>query len=92
MDDDRSRMLTKVEFVDGLRGNGYSMLTQKQMNELFDQFDQDGSGQISYDEFLDALRVGGPLIILLSFTKWKYTCCLCGADLLSFLPFSSNNH
>ena len=55
MDDNGDKHLDKYEFQWGLRENGH-VLNPKQMDELFNFFDENGDGRISYDEFLKALR------------------------------------
>jgi Ca2+-binding EF-hand superfamily protein len=56
IDDDFSRYLSFKEFHDGLINHNVIM-TSDEITQLFKEFDQDGSGQISYDEFLMQLRV-----------------------------------
>ena len=55
-DDDRSNRLSVEEFAKGIHDYG-TVLTQQELRELFDFLDSDGSGNISFDEFLVALRV-----------------------------------
>lgn len=56
-DDNGSRMLDREELKNGLREYGLNMSKDEQ-DQLFTCFDKDGSGSISFDEFLLALRVG----------------------------------
>ena len=56
IDDNRSRTLDREELANGLQEFGVSM-SRTQANQLFDELDTDGSGLISFDEFLQALRV-----------------------------------
>jgi Ca2+-binding EF-hand superfamily protein len=55
MDDNRDRHLDKYEFQWGLRENGHE-LSPKEMDELFDFFDENKDGRVSYNEFLKAIR------------------------------------
>lgn len=56
MDDNQNRSLDLKEFLKGL--NDYGLLMEKEeVASLFQHFDRDGSGSISFDEFLVALRV-----------------------------------
>lgn len=55
-DDNGSRMLDRDELKNGLQEYGISMSKDEQ-DQLFAHFDKDGSGSISFDEFLLALRV-----------------------------------
>uniref|UniRef100_A0A8C7Z8F1 Calcyphosine-like b n=1 Tax=Oryzias sinensis TaxID=183150 RepID=A0A8C7Z8F1_9TELE len=55
MDDNQNRSLDLKEFLKGL--NDYGLLMEKEeAAALFQHFDRDGSGTISFDEFLIALR------------------------------------
>jgi Ca2+-binding EF-hand superfamily protein len=56
MDDDGSRSLDRRELADGLKDFGVSM-SSASIDELFAFLDKDKSGKISFDEFLQALRV-----------------------------------
>ncbi len=56
VDDDSSRSLTFKEFHDGLINHNV-VLTSDEISQIFKDFDKDGSGLISYDEFLIYLRV-----------------------------------
>lgn len=49
-------MLDREELKNGLQEYGLSMSKDEQ-DQLFTHFDKDGSGSISFDEFLLALRV-----------------------------------
>ena len=55
MDDDGSRFLDRNEFKNALHDMNV-LLSDAQVTELFDFFDQDGSNTISYDEFIVGLR------------------------------------
>lgn len=58
MDDDNSKSLNKYEF--GKAMNDFMLgFNQGQVNTLFDYFDVDSSGTVSYDEFLRSIR--GPM-------------------------------
>lgn len=54
-DDDRSGALNKEEFKKAMHDFRIG-LDQKQVALAFDVFDRDGSGEISYDEFLRSIR------------------------------------
>jgi Ca2+-binding EF-hand superfamily protein len=58
MDDDNSKSLNKYEFNKALKDYmlGFS---DSECGQLFDYFDVDSSGTISYDEFIRAVR--GPM-------------------------------
>jgi len=58
MDDDNSKSLCKSEFNKAMADFALGFTTQ-QTSALFDYFDVDKSGNISYDEFLRAIR--GPM-------------------------------
>ena len=55
MDDDRSNNLDYVEFKRGIAQFGLSF-DEKDLMAMFQKLDKDGSGKISFDEFLQALR------------------------------------
>ena len=57
-DDNGDKRLSKEELISGLRDYGVNM-NKSETDELFQYFDKDGSGSISFDEFLVALRVSG---------------------------------
>jgi len=57
IDDNRSRTLDREELNNGLRDFGVTM-SSAEVNQLFNELDKDNSGLISFDEFLQALRVG----------------------------------
>lgn len=58
MDDDNSKSLSKVEFAKAIQDFGLGF-SKEHCVALFNYFDVDSSGQISYDEFLRAIR--GPM-------------------------------
>jgi len=58
MDDDNSKSLCKAEFNKAVQDFGLGFTTA-QCSTLFEYFDVDSSGSISYDEFLRAIR--GPM-------------------------------
>ena len=55
-DDDRSRSLNLEELQEGVRDYGVDM-SDEEVQQLFSTIDKDGSGSISFDEFLQQLRV-----------------------------------
>lgn len=57
MDDDGSKTLDMREFRDGLRDYGLRELDEQTISDVFRELDKDGSGKLSYDEFLVAIRV-----------------------------------
>lgn len=56
IDDDRNNSLSFEEFSKGCDDFG-AHLTKEEKRQIFDQVDIDKSGQLSFDEFLLALRV-----------------------------------
>jgi EF-hand domain pair len=56
MDDDDSKSLSMTEFKKAVRDSSV-VLQDKELTYLFNLFDTDASGSISYDEFLYILRV-----------------------------------
>ena len=56
MDDNDSKTLDMNEFKKAMRDLAL-MLTELEVRQLFQLFDRDGSGTISYDEFMAVLRV-----------------------------------
>jgi EF-hand domain pair len=56
MDDDDSKSLSMTEFKKAVRDSSL-VLQDKELTYLFNLFDTDASGSISYDEFLYILRV-----------------------------------
>ena len=57
MDDDNSKTLNKYEFTKGM--NDFQLnFSQGEISMLFDYFDVDSNGNVSYDEFLRAIRGG----------------------------------
>jgi len=59
-DDDGTATVTATDFKRALRGVGL-MLTETEMAQLFKLFDR-GSGDVSYPEFMSALRVRVPIL------------------------------
>jgi len=59
-DDDGTATVTATDFKRALRGVGL-MLTETEMAQLFKLFDR-GSGDVSYPEFMSALRVSVPVL------------------------------
>ena len=57
MDENGSRTLDRDELATGLEDFGVSM-TSSAFNELFTYLDRSGRGVVTYNEFLEALRVG----------------------------------
>ena len=58
MDDDNSKTLNRYEFEKAM--NDFGLGFQKnQISTLFEYFDVDSNGSISYDEFLRSVR--GPM-------------------------------
>lgn len=55
-DDDGNRQLSKEEFVKGMVELGIDRFPEKDIIEVFDKFDKDGSGYLNFDEFLIAIR------------------------------------
>ena len=55
-DDNGNKKLDAEEFRTGLRDYGI-VLSDSELRELFTTLDTDGSGTVSFDEFLMALRV-----------------------------------
>ena len=62
MDDDGSRSIDIREFAKGMHDYGL-MLEKEEVNDLFNRFDQDGSGTVDFDEFLKNLRVSPKFIL-----------------------------
>jgi len=56
IDENRNRKIDREELELGLREFGLSM-SRPEVNQLFDELDKDHSGNVSFDEFLQALRV-----------------------------------
>jgi Ca2+-binding EF-hand superfamily protein len=56
MDNNKNKKLDAVELETGLRDFGIN-LNEEQVAVLVKHFDKDGSGQISFNEFLSAIRV-----------------------------------
>ena len=62
MDDDGNSSLVFEEFSNGIAESGLKVPPEI-MRALFDQFDSDGSGSVSINEFLLAVRVSVPLML-----------------------------
>ena len=56
IDDNGSKTLDRDELAKGLQDFGVRM-SSSEVNELFNDLDRDHSGLVSFDEFLQALRV-----------------------------------
>ena len=61
MDENGSRTIDREELENGLNDFGLSM-TRMSIDQLFQQLDRTRSGQISFDEFLENLRVSSRLL------------------------------
>lgn len=57
MDDNQDGTLDQSEFIKGMKECKICDLTDKSLKHLFNYFDKDDSGVISYDEFLVGVRV-----------------------------------
>ena len=58
MDDNRSGNLDMAEFCKGIREiSGENGVSDAELKQMFDMFDRDGNGTISYNEFLRQMRV-----------------------------------
>lgn len=55
-DDDGNRALSQEELTEALQNFGLE-LSEDEVSEIFSSMDEDGTGSINYDEFLDKLRV-----------------------------------
>ncbi len=55
-DDNHNGQLDLAEFTKVIREHGFAQWTNAQIKALFDHFDDDSSGNISFDEFLFAIR------------------------------------
>jgi len=72
IDDNGSRTLDREELKYGLCDYGMN-LSPAEVNQLFNELDKDNSGHISFDEFLQALRVYLKFIFFftgIAFTQW----------------------
>lgn len=56
MDDNRSHDLDELEFVKAIKDFRVG-IPERDMRRLFELFDRDRSGVVSYDEFLRTIRV-----------------------------------
>lgn len=57
MDDNRSGSLDMAEFCKGIREiSGEKGVSDAELKQMFDMFDRDGNGTISYNEFLREMR------------------------------------
>lgn len=77
MDDNRDRKLNAEELKLGLDEFGASM-DATQVGELFKEIDKDGSGNISLEEFLRAVRVSCFCSILVPNQIFTVLCLLFG--------------
>ena len=62
-DDNGNKRLDLEELRTGLRDYGI-VLSDSELRELFTALDTDGTGSISFDDFLIALRVNGARLLL----------------------------
>lgn len=58
MDDNNSLTLDKQEFIKAIKDFRVD-ISESDLGKLYDAFDRDGSGELSYDEFLRSVR--GPM-------------------------------
>ena len=65
-DDDSSRSLSLAEFGKGIHDYGITM-SDEEVSALFDSFDKNSDGNLSFDEFLVALRVSDKRWVYQSF-------------------------
>jgi Ca2+-binding EF-hand superfamily protein len=56
MDDTNDKKLSFDEFKKGMEDYGCGF-TKDELQELFNKFDKDNSGSLSFDEFLQGIRV-----------------------------------
>jgi hypothetical protein len=56
IDDDKSRLVSLQEFQEGILNHNINM-NRNDVQQLFSVFDRNNDGQISFDEFLLAVRV-----------------------------------
>ena len=63
LDDDRSRTITFEEFQKGIINHNITM-TKDEMLQLFKLFDTNNNGSIDFEEFITALRVSNPILML----------------------------
>ena len=71
-DDDGSRSLDRNEFFKGIRDYGIVM-ERDVADAAFVSLDKDSSGKLDFDEFLIALRVSCPFLIMFLYRKENYT-------------------
>ena len=64
-DDDGSHTLNLEELTEALQNFGLEV-SEDEVGEIFSSMDEDGTGSINYDEFLDKLRV---ILLLFGITK-----------------------
>ena len=55
MDDDNSKSISLKEFTKAVKEHTFTW-TPEQIKLVFDHFDEDKSGEISFDEFLQGVR------------------------------------
>lgn len=72
MDDNRDRKLDLEEMKLGLQEFGANM-NGSQVAELFKEIDKDGSGTVSIEEFLRAVRVSVTFFTPVLFFLWPQT-------------------
>lgn len=70
MDEDGNKQLSLEELSDGLEECGLD-LSSEEISEMFQKLDADGSGNISVDEFIVAVRVSSAYFITTFFKSQK---------------------
>ena len=74
IDDDGSKSVSLSEFKKAM--SEYRMsLTDQQLNQIFNYFDKDKNGTLSYDEFIQALRVSFDFSLDKVFVAYLLICC-----------------